>query len=110
MSLQTKLKLPCNRLAFQDLRSYDNQTGFDDRCGDWHAFFDHGWLLFLADERSAFLQMGAGCNNWLSYGDPGVYHLVDHFIDRPRANASITSSSEFFADHADQLTRSLSPK
>ena len=108
MSLRRKLKLPGNRSAVRDFRSYENQTGFEDRCGDWRAFFDHGWLLLPADERSAFVQMGAGCNNWFSLGDLPLYHLVDHFIDRPRANASITSSTEPSADQADHLTSSLS--
>ena len=107
MSLRRKLKLPGNRSAVQDFRSYENQTGFDDRCGDWRAFLDHGWLLLLADERSAFVQMGAGCNNWFSPGDLRVYHLVDHFFDRPHENASITSSTESSADQADYLTSLL---
>jgi len=60
--------------------------------------------LLLADERSAFLSVGAHCNNWFSPGDLRAYHLVDHFIYRPDAIATITPSTEYSADQAARLT------
>jgi hypothetical protein len=48
--------------------------------------------------------VGARCNNWFSSGDLRVYHLVDHFIYRPDAIATITPSTEYSADQAARRT------
>ena len=73
------------------LCSYESQNGFEDRCADRRACPDFGWLLFLADDRSAFLYVGARCTDWVYSGDRRVCQLVDHFIYRPYKMASITS-------------------
>ena len=87
--------------------SYENQTAFEDRWADRRACSDFDWLLLLADDRSAFLSLGAGCTDWVCGVDRRVCHLVDHFIYRPHTIASITSCTECSADQADQLTSRL---
>ena len=83
---------------------YENQIGFEGRWGDRRAGSDFRWLLFLADDRSAFLSLGAICTDLVCSGDRRVCHRVDHFICRSRTIASVTSSTECFADPADHLT------
>jgi hypothetical protein len=89
------------------LCSYENETGFENRCGDRRACSAWGWLLLLAYERSAFLQVGARCSDWFCPGDRRVFHLVANFIYRPDAIASITSCIECSADQADHVISRL---
>jgi hypothetical protein len=84
--------------------SYENQTAFEDRWAHRRASSYFDWLLLLADDRSAFLPLGAGCTDWVCGVDRRVCHLVDHFIYRPYTIASITSCIESSADQAEQLT------
>jgi hypothetical protein len=87
--------------------SYENQTAFEDRWAHRRASSYFDWLLLLADDRSAFLSLGAGCTDWVRGVDRRVCHLVDHFIYRPYTIASITSCIESSADQAEQLTSRL---
>ena len=84
--------------------SYENQTALQGRWAHRRACSDFDRLLLLADDRSAFLPLGAGCTDWVRGVDRGVRHLVDHFIYRPYTIASITSCIESSADQAEQLT------
>ncbi len=58
-------------------------------------------LLLLADDRSAFLPLGAGSTDWVCGVDRRVCHLVDHFIYPAHTIASITSCTECSANQAD---------
>jgi hypothetical protein len=42
-------------LVDEVLCSHENQTGFDGRWADRRGCSNFGWLLLLADDRSAFL-------------------------------------------------------
>jgi hypothetical protein len=87
--------------------SYENQTGFEGGRVDRCACSDFDRLLLLADDRSAFLPLGAGCTDWVCGVDRRVCHLVDHFIYRPYTIATITSCTECCADQVDHLTSRL---
>jgi hypothetical protein len=78
--------------------SYENQTGFENRRADRRACSDFERLMLLADDRSAFLPLGAGCTDWICGVDRRVCQLVDHFIYPAHTIASITECS---ADQSD---------
>ena len=85
--------------------SYENQTGFDGSRIYRRACSDCGWLLLLADEHSAFLEVGAGCGDWFSPGALCVYPFPYHFIYFAHTIATITSYTECFVDQCDLTNR-----
>ena len=89
--------------------SYENQSGFEGDRVDRRACSDFRWLLLLANDRSAFLCLGARCTDRICLVDRRVCHLVNHFLYRPYTIASITSCTECPVDQAERLNSRLDP-